>query len=221
MDCKTFFIELIKATAWPGIVLFLLFRYGRQISKILIVLTKVLRRVNTFKYGDWALATESVSAAIDIKEKKADKAQEALSDPKTTANEREQLAKELRESTEEAARLRAALIRLEPPVDETRKNRFSPAIRHRAKVILFRAIAQIITPKKVLDLYKTGYINDLEEAANRIIEESLMPGNKSSEISIGTIAINCNAGLIDENQKITARGIQELITQAKGLLDRP
>lgn len=215
MDWKTFIAELVKALAWPGLIGVGLYTYHRAILNLLAALIRMLKRAQSLKYGDLVLATKSVNEAIDANEAKAESAAIALSQQNTTQDDRIKLAEELREATEESARLKVALENLKLNIEIPERNEFSAAVRHKAKFALMMQLLTSIGYTEILRLTSENDWAGLEALVNKVMYEARMPGNNTYGMTENEDKVNKATGLLNPDGNITMLGLQELHNRAR------
>ncbi|WKL15944.1 hypothetical protein QYQ99_27155 [Comamonas testosteroni] len=210
MDWKTFIAELVKALAWPGLVGTLFFAYRKHILRILIIAIRMLRRVQTLKYGDIEIAMRSVNAAIEANETKAAIAEVELSNPETPPDERERLAKELRSAVEEAANLRTAVDALVSGSESKSEALYSPATSHSYKHKLLMGLVRELGAKQIVTLWDAGDKDVLIARAQAAFRTKILTAERYFGKMPRLFVINEHLKMINSDGSLTEKGLKEL-----------
>ncbi|MBB3193946.1 hypothetical protein [Roseateles terrae] len=92
--------------AWPGLIGFAIYTYRKPITRLLVGTSRMIRRMNSVKWGEFEMANRAFQEAKEAVQEKADVVEEQISEARP--DEVASLVRELTELKLQAARIEAA-----------------------------------------------------------------------------------------------------------------
>lgn len=114
MDNKTFIVELVKAAAWPALAGFALYQYRNYLKRVMLVLARSMRRMDSLKFAGVEMARNALEPAVESAEIRVEKAKDELAGSDTQdPDERQALVERLAAAAAELENLRLAHAQLQ------------------------------------------------------------------------------------------------------------
>lgn len=107
LDWLNFAVKISEPLAWPAVVAGALFGFRSVLTELIEAAAQKIKDIETLKWGDAEFAT--ARAAVQATEARADDVERKLAEADLPPDERQDLARQLREVSAEAERLRALI----------------------------------------------------------------------------------------------------------------
>ncbi|MGB3882007.1 MAG: hypothetical protein WA955_15665 [Diaphorobacter nitroreducens] len=114
MDNKTFIVEFVKAAAWPALAGFALYQYRNYLKRVMLVLARSMRRMDSLKFAGVEMARSALEPAVESAEIRVENAKDELTGSDTQdPEERQALVERLAAAAAELESLRLAHAQLQ------------------------------------------------------------------------------------------------------------